>query len=246
MPMIPSIPRIRIPSPTHPLLQMPSLAALAFAAAVLVAGHLAARSITPPNPSPARAWGKDTISGLAITSSGLTLVGRLLTLALAACHAAAALGFGPAAAAANPALLAWTPYTAACLAVVFAAAPLRFAAFGALGSNFTFDLAPPKQLNTHGIYRYVQHPSYTGLLLITASYLSLLVRWDGVLARWIPGALLSAVAGWGRAAYAASFALVLLLAWLRVRDEEAMLREVFGAKWERWHRSTKRFIPYVF
>lgn len=33
----------------------------------------------------------------------------------------------------------------------------------------------------------------------------------------------------------------LISIWVRVQDEEAMLREEFGREWEEYHRRTKRF-----
>ena len=38
----------------------------------------------------------------------------------------------------------------------------------------------------------------------------------------------------------------LIATWIRVEDEESMLKKRFGAEWEDWHRKTKRFIPWVF
>ena len=36
------------------------------------------------------------------------------------------------------------------------------------------------------------------------------------------------------------------LIYIRVGDEEAMLKDAFGEEWEEYHRKTKRFIPGVF
>lgn len=33
---------------------------------------------------------------------------------------------------------------------------------------------------------------------------------------------------------------------VRVREEEAMLRQKFGSQWEEWHQRTARFIPGIF
>lgn len=74
----------------------------------------------------------------------------------------------------------------------------------------------------------------------------LFMRWDGALACWVSGLALARVDGWGVTVSAGlvSFAVVVLGA--RVRDEEEMLREKFGRRWEEWHRSTSRFVPGVF
>ena len=33
---------------------------------------------------------------------------------------------------------------------------------------------------------------------------------------------------------------------VRVRDEEAMLKETFGKQWIEWHKKTPRFVPFLF
>ncbi|PQE23078.1 isoprenylcysteine carboxyl methyltransferase protein [Rutstroemia sp. NJR-2017a WRK4] len=125
-------------------------------------------------------------------------------------------------------------------------APLRLIAYASLGKNFTFELSKPDGLMTSGVYRWVQHPSYTGMAALVVGNAVLLARTDGVLASWVPRAwagvfdgvvkslapLALGVFGWGL--------------WTRVKQEEKMLRGEFGKKWEEWHKRTARFIPWIF
>ncbi|KAK9387893.1 hypothetical protein V1515DRAFT_600673 [Lipomyces mesembrius] len=146
----------------------------------------------------------------------------------------------------NRALFAWTPWTKTFLAlIILVGAPIRLSAYGRLGKNFTFRLAPPDRLVTSGIYRYLQHPSYTGLVFIVMANVMLFYRWDASPACWIPMSVLQRLDGSGAMV---TGIMALLCTWgltLRVWDEEQMLKEKFGKDWERWHRKTKRFVPGV-
>lgn len=145
----------------------------------------------------------------------------------------------------NPALFTWSPQLRAVLAAMLAAAPLRLAAFRALGSNFTFHLTRPAKLVTTGVYARVQHPSYLPDAVLNTLALLLVWQADGVLGCWMPAgwvAWLVAWKSWGAVGFMV-FYLVLLA--LRVRDEEELLRKTFGREWEEWHARTKRFIPFV-
>lgn len=132
------------------------------------------------------------------------------------------------------------------LLLIYFGATLRLAAFGALGSRFTFTLTQPDELNTTGVYAYVQHPSYTGLLLVLIPFQLLFLRWDGWPAHWIPRSILDSLHGWGLVCYAAMAVLSAMLLKLRISEEEALLKEVFGKEWVVWNRQTKRFIPGLF
>ena len=57
---------------------------------------------------------------------------------------------------------------------------IRLTAFKQLGENFTFQLAKPKSLVKHGLYSYVQHPSYVGHVLVIASNWLLIGRQAGI------------------------------------------------------------------
>ncbi|RSL52138.1 hypothetical protein CEP54_011062 [Fusarium duplospermum] len=61
-------------------------------------------------------------------------------------------------------LITWSAAIAIPLALILCAGiPLRLVSYSSLGKNFTFALTLPDRLQTNGIYRYMQHPSYTGL-----------------------------------------------------------------------------------
>ncbi|OHE98344.1 isoprenylcysteine carboxyl methyltransferase [Colletotrichum orchidophilum] len=144
-------------------------------------------------------------------------------------------------------LTTWSASTLLPLSAIFlAGVPLRLGPYRSLGKNFTFHLTKPDQLKTTGIYSRVQHPSYTGVVVLVLSNVALLARLDGVLSCWV-------APGWHEGLRAVQWVLgpvaccvFLLGVWTRVREEERMLRAEFGEKWERWHASTARFIPHVF
>ena len=103
-----------------------------------------------------------------------------------------------------------------------------------------------------GLYAYVQHPSYLPHWLIGASYVALLLRLrlDGVLGCVLPSTAVRWGMGNGRfgvwpALLIGAAVFGLYAVWVRVKDEEAMLKEL-GREWEEYHRSTARFIPGVF
>ncbi|PYH85650.1 hypothetical protein BO82DRAFT_350976 [Aspergillus uvarum CBS 121591] len=149
--------------------------------------------------------------------------------------------------------LTWTPSTATSLLLFYIGAWTRLAAYRALGGDFTFHLAKPTEgLVTDGVYRYVQHPSYTGGLLMVVGYVRLAVE------EFVPaiGACwsVSETSSLGNLVFHAWGRVVLLLlatgvflgiTYFRFQDEERMLNRDFGVEWERWHRRTARLIPFV-
>lgn len=138
-------------------------------------------------------------------------------------------------------------YTSIALGIVFIAAPVRLLSFKQLGANFTFRLAKPKSLVTTGLYSYVRHPSYPTNWLLLAVNLALLLRLDGVFGCLLP----SVVVRWGMGSGLWPALLVgsalsgLYSIWIRVKDEEAMLKAEFGKEWEEYSMKTKRFIPWL-
>jgi protein-S-isoprenylcysteine O-methyltransferase Ste14 len=147
----------------------------------------------------------------------------------------------------NAKLFGWNAYTATCLFLtIFVGGPIRITAVSTLGDDFLGALTPPDYLITTGVYRYIQHPGYTGQIIILATNLAMVFRWDGVLACFVPGRFLKDIQGYG-----VITCCLIILAMVQglprhVKIEEALLKNAFGKKWERWHASTKRFIPGVF
>ncbi|KAM3547281.1 hypothetical protein ARSEF4850_010117, partial [Beauveria asiatica] len=149
-----------------------SLESVSFFAAVVVCGILSIRIIVPPNHTPrASAWKSDSIAFYAgnnvfiyMSIVAVSAI-NLYYAALVASPPATAARICPVGTAArlNPELFAWSPTTVASFLAILVAAPLRLGALHGLGRNFTFGLAKPSGLVTDGIYKYIQHPSYTGI-----------------------------------------------------------------------------------
>jgi len=121
-------------------------------------------------------------------------------------------------------------------------------AYKGLGANFTFQLARPSGLIKTGIYRYVQHPSYLGLWVVRCVDFFTLNRGDGVISCVMPGWWEKVLrVPWLSEVLAGGLAIGMgFVLWIRVRDEEEMLKKEFGREWEEWHGKTARFIPGVF
>jgi protein-S-isoprenylcysteine O-methyltransferase Ste14 len=220
------------------------------AIALLVAEFISIRCFMPPNPTPAQSTVHDRVFFVA-GDTGINI--RLFVcILLWLYHTIVALTYPsplyllcPQPASLNPNLFQWSTYTTISLILIFTAGPLRLLAFRELGSNFTFRLAKPTKLITTGIYKYIQHPSYTGNIIVISTNLLLLARLDGISGCWLPESIARSQA----LRYVELGVLVLAVVWVvsvRVKDEEDMLRQTFGKEWEDYHARTKRFIPGVF
>ncbi|KAJ5302386.1 Phospholipid methyltransferase [Penicillium antarcticum] len=222
------------------------------AIAMTVAGYLSALCATPPNPPPIQKDRHGTDRIKLIVGSFATIVRRTLVTAVMY-HALVAVSpfYAPArlpqvcplSRNTNSDLFAWNAITVSTLGLIYIGAYIRLSAYGGLGKSFTFQLAAPADLVTTGVYGWIQHPSYTGFAMIAIGCVSLFLRWDATPACWIPTSALSPWHGWGITVIAGLAALGFWVLIIRVRDEEEMLRQKFGKKWEEWHHSTKRFIP---
>jgi protein-S-isoprenylcysteine O-methyltransferase Ste14 len=103
---------------------------------------------------------------------------------------------------------------------------LRASAIAALGGSFrtTVEVDPGQTIVSSGPYRWVRHPSYTGLILILGGF--------GLGAgNWL--------------ALAASVALPLPALLWRIRVEEAEMIRVLGDPYRSYRRRTKRLVPGV-
>jgi protein-S-isoprenylcysteine O-methyltransferase Ste14 len=95
-----------------------------------------------------------------------------------------------------------------------------------LGKNFNTTLHARKDhtLVTHGPFRWIRHPMYSGLFLFTASWLLISANW----VVGLPGLL--------------SLTLIVIN---RLRHEEATMIELFGDQYREYMRHTGRFLPRV-
>jgi protein-S-isoprenylcysteine O-methyltransferase Ste14 len=95
-----------------------------------------------------------------------------------------------------------------------------------LGTNWSITLEVREQhrLITHGVYRRIRHPMYTGLLLYSVGQVLVLPNW---------------VAG---PSYLVAFAVLLAF---RIRAEEVMMLEQFGDGYAAYMARTQRLIPGV-
>ena len=124
-----------------------------------------------------------------------------------------------------PMSMEWTPLVFATLAIMLSGLAIRTWAVRTLGAFFTWEveLTRDQAVITHGPYRWVRHPSYTGALMTWAFTTVFLQAW-----------------------FAAALALVLLpLAfWRRIHHEEKLLRaELEG--YEDYAKSVKGLIPGI-
>ena len=112
------------------------------------------------------------------------------------------------------------------LALFFGGCVLRLAAAFVLGRRFSGLVAIQRdhQLKTDGLYRYIRHPSYTGLLVA-------MIGWALVF-RSIIGLGLNI------------FLFLLLLS--RMNDEEKFLETHFGSEYQAYRKRTKRLVPFVY
>ncbi len=96
----------------------------------------------------------------------------------------------------------------------------------ALGRLYSPEVTLQKEhrLITDGPYRYIRHPRYLGGM-VQGIGLSLLFR------SWI-GLILTSV-----------FVFIILF---RIQDEEAMMREAFGAAWADYCKTSWRLVPFIF
>jgi protein-S-isoprenylcysteine O-methyltransferase Ste14 len=113
------------------------------------------------------------------------------------------------------------------LALLIAGLAVRWTAILSLGKAFSANVAiqDSQTIYRAGLYRFVRHPSYTGLLLIFLGV--------GVHSRnWI-GLLIVMVATTAALLY-------------RIHVEEAALHGAFGAEYASYARATKRLIPGIY
>jgi protein-S-isoprenylcysteine O-methyltransferase Ste14 len=117
-----------------------------------------------------------------------------------------------------------TPYLG--LTLMTLGGVLRLGAVFVLGRRFTGLVAIQQdhRLQTGSLYRYIRHPSYTGLLMYMAGYMLMFRCWLGLLL----------VAG--------TFAILVV----RMNAEEALLQSEFGEEYAAYRRRTCRLVPWLY
>jgi protein-S-isoprenylcysteine O-methyltransferase Ste14 len=113
------------------------------------------------------------------------------------------------------------------LILLIAGLAIRWTAVLTLGKAFSANVAirASQTVRKNGLYRFVRHPSYLGLLLIFLAV--------GVHSRnWLSLAVM---------VLPTTAALL-----YRIHVEEAALREAFGEEYVAYSRETKRLIPWLF
>ncbi len=101
---------------------------------------------------------------------------------------------------------------------------VRWTAILTLRRAFTVDvaIAPDQRVVTSGLYRWVRHPSYTGLLLVFS------------------GMALSHGDAWALTVMCVP---IVAAMGYRIRVEEQALVQAFGAEYESYARRTRRLVP---
>lgn len=96
----------------------------------------------------------------------------------------------------------------------------------ALGKNFTVqvEVRESHQLITTGIYHYLRHPRYLGIILCMSGISLAFRSWLSLIAVGL---------------------LILTLLW-RILDEESLMHKQFGLDWEKYSRKSWRIIPFIY
>jgi protein-S-isoprenylcysteine O-methyltransferase len=113
------------------------------------------------------------------------------------------------------------------MAILVTGIAVRWWAIVVLGRFFTSDLAvqPGHRIVRAGPYRLVRHPSYSGLLISFVGIGLALYNWLSLICL---------------------FVLVAAAVIYRIRVEERMLEQEFGAEYAEYRRRTSRLVPGLF
>ena len=238
------------------------LAQILFSLAILHAGYLIQLSFRQPSSKKITTQNESWIMWLVASPLG-TVFARLIILVIAAHHATVSLAMSnelprssdvlqtacPAPQYLDDNLFRPSDQVIGGLILLYIGSYFRFHAYAQLGTNFTYRLAKPDQLVTSGLYKYVRHPSYTGLILVLLAAYSLFFRQRGLASCWTASMAPKLVEeDWiGYVVPVVGFNLpVWLFMVKRVKEEEKMMEKEFGQKWRDYCRGTKKFVPAVY
>ncbi|MGA9069790.1 MAG: isoprenylcysteine carboxylmethyltransferase family protein [Terracidiphilus sp.] len=117
--------------------------------------------------------------------------------------------------------------TEAAFVVLIAGLVIRWTAILSLGKAFSVNVAirSTQKVFRGGLYRWLRHPSYTGMMLAFLAVAIQYQNWICLLVTLLPitAALL-----------------------YRIQVEEIALNEAFGAEYAEYSRKTKRLIPWIY
>ena len=181
---------------------IPDFANLSLTLCILLSTYTTFLVGRPPNATPYHSKEADTMK-FAVTPRTLNIRSSIEVI-LGVLHAILCLTypsppplFCPSSPYLNPSLFAWNTRTITAISIILVGSSIRLYAFRTLGRNFTFRLAKPKSFVTSGLYRYVQHPSYTGKVLTVVGNMILLQSPGGVVGCWLPAWIVTATPFWG-------------------------------------------------
>ena len=113
------------------------------------------------------------------------------------------------------------------LLVIIAGMIIRFIAIRTLGNFFTVNLAvhSDHRIIQHGLYKFIRHPSYSGLLISFIGLGLSMNNWLSLLLVVVP---------------------ILLIMLHRINIEEKMLGKQFGSEYAAYRKRTWRLVPGIF
>jgi protein-S-isoprenylcysteine O-methyltransferase Ste14 len=100
------------------------------------------------------------------------------------------------------------------------------AAVVTLGRQFSIDVTIQKnhKLITGGIYRFIRHPRYLGIMMFMSGISLVFRSWISVFLSVLTAAI---------------------LIW-RINDEERLMHREFGGVWENYRSKSRRLIPFIY
>lgn len=104
---------------------------------------------------------------------------------------------------------------------------IRYYSLVLLGENFSreVDVKKDQELVSRGLYRYIRHPLYLGLFLLTVA-----------VPLYFGNVLMFILAS-------------LLMLWaisIRIDEEEEMMQQVLGERYKVWKDKRYKFIPFIY
>ena len=95
-----------------------------------------------------------------------------------------------------------------------------------LGNQFSIEVTIQEdhKLITDGMFRFIRHPRYFGIIIFTLGLALIFKSWIAIILLLL---------------------IIFVLLW-RIKDEEKMMYQEFGVRWEEYSKNTWRLIPLLF